>query len=82
MNDLEQRFAGLSPEKRALLQQTAARGRSARARIGRTPRPERIPLTAERLLVGRIPFDEEKHGNVLGIAKEHARCKRRVAIPS
>ena len=46
MNDLEQRFAGLSPEKRALLQQTAARGRSARARIGREPRPERIPLTA------------------------------------
>jgi amino acid adenylation domain-containing protein len=46
MNDLEQRFAGLSPEKRALLQQTAARGRSARARIGRESRPERIPLTA------------------------------------
>jgi len=35
---------------------------------------QRIPLVGDRLLVGRIPFDEEKHGNVLGIAKEQARC--------
>ena len=46
MNDLEQRFAGLSPEKRSLLQQAAARGRTSRSRIGREPRPERIPLSA------------------------------------
>ncbi len=46
MNDLEQRFAGLSPEKRALLEQAAARGRTARSRIRREPRPERIPLSA------------------------------------
>ncbi|MBL8261086.1 MAG: amino acid adenylation domain-containing protein [Xanthomonadaceae bacterium] len=46
MNDLEQRFAGLSPEKRALLQQAAARGRTTRSRIGRESRPERIPLSA------------------------------------
>lgn len=46
MNDLQQRFAGLSPEKRALLEQSAARGRTARSRIRREPRPERIPLSA------------------------------------
>lgn len=39
------------------------------------PKGQRIPLVANRLLVGRIPFDEEKHGNVLGIAKEQARCE-------
>ena len=36
---------------------------------------QRIPLVGDRLLVGRIPFDEEKHRNVLGISNEHARCE-------
>jgi anti-anti-sigma regulatory factor len=39
------------------------------------PKFQRIPLVADRLLIGRIPFDEEKHRNVLGIAKEQARCE-------
>lgn len=39
------------------------------------PKFQRIPLVADRLLVGRIPFDEEKHRNILDITKEHARCE-------
>ena len=39
------------------------------------PKFRRIPLIADRLLVGRIPYDEEKHRNVLAIAKEEARCE-------
>lgn len=39
------------------------------------PHGRRIPLVASRLLVGRIPFDEENHGNVLGITKQQARCE-------
>ena len=39
------------------------------------PKIQRIPLVADRLLIGRIPFEEEKHRNILGIAKEQARCE-------
>jgi amino acid adenylation domain-containing protein len=45
MNDLEQRLAHLSPERRELLRRAAQQERSARGRIRPQPRPERIPLT-------------------------------------
>ena len=45
MNDIEQRLAHLSPERRELLRRTARQERSARGRIRPQPRPERIPLT-------------------------------------
>jgi amino acid adenylation domain-containing protein len=44
LNNLEQRIAELSPAKRELLREAAARKR-ARQRIEPRPRPERIPLT-------------------------------------
>lgn len=45
MNDLEQRFAHLSPERRELLRRAAQQERAARGRIRPQVRPERIPLT-------------------------------------
>lgn len=45
MNDIEQRLAHLSPERRELLRRAAQQERSARGRIRPQPRPERIPLT-------------------------------------
>ncbi|RDZ26746.1 non-ribosomal peptide synthetase [Lysobacter silvisoli] len=47
MAELNERLAGLSPEKRALLLQQLARKTPAapRAEIGRRPRPARIPLS-------------------------------------
>ncbi|HEV8695740.1 MAG TPA: amino acid adenylation domain-containing protein [Lysobacter sp.] len=45
MNDFEQRIADLSPAKRELLRQIAARQRAGQNRIQPRPRPERIPLT-------------------------------------
>lgn len=46
------------------------------------PKFQRIPLVADRLFVGRIPLDEEKHGNVLDISKEQARCEgERLYLP-
>lgn len=45
MNDLEQRLAHLSPERRELLRRTAQQERSARGRIRPQLRPEYIPLT-------------------------------------
>ncbi|NOT89262.1 MAG: amino acid adenylation domain-containing protein [Lysobacter sp.] len=45
MNDLEQRLAHLSPERRELLRRAARQDRAARGRIRPQPRPERIPLT-------------------------------------
>lgn len=50
MNPLDQRLAGLSPEKRALLMQQLARRAAAtapvKADIGRRARPERLPLSS------------------------------------
>ncbi len=46
MNELEQRLAHLSPERRELLRKAAQNERSARGRIRPQPRPERIPLTS------------------------------------
>ena len=47
MSDLNQRLAGLSPEKRALLMQQLSRqaALAARKEITRQPRPERIPVS-------------------------------------
>ncbi|WP_190285818.1 non-ribosomal peptide synthetase [Montanilutibacter psychrotolerans] len=45
MSDFEQRIADLSPAKRELLRQIAARQRAGQNRIQPRPRPERIPLT-------------------------------------
>ncbi len=45
MNDLEQRLAHLSPERRELLRRAAQQERSARGRIRPQLRPEHIPLT-------------------------------------
>ena len=45
MSDIDQRVAELSPAKRELLRQLAARQRSGQNRIQARPRPERIPLT-------------------------------------
>lgn len=45
MPDFEQRIADLSPAKRELLRQIAARQRAGQNRIQPRPRPERIPLT-------------------------------------
>ena len=45
MNDIEQRLAHLSPERRELLRRAAQQERAARGRIRPQPRPERIPLT-------------------------------------
>ena len=50
MSELDQRLAGLSPEKRALLMQQLARRAAAtapvKADIGRRVRPERLPLSS------------------------------------
>ena len=50
MSELDQRLAGLSPEKRALLMQQLARRAAAtapvKADIGRRARPERLPLSS------------------------------------
>lgn len=45
MNDLEQRLAHLSPERRELLRRAAQQERTSRGRIRPQARPERIPLT-------------------------------------
>ncbi|ROU09307.1 amino acid adenylation domain-containing protein [Lysobacter enzymogenes] len=45
MSEIDHRIAGLSPAKRELLRQIAARQRAAQNRIQARPRPERIPLT-------------------------------------
>ncbi|KRA75175.1 hypothetical protein ASD78_09210 [Lysobacter sp. Root667] len=45
MSDIDQRMAELSPAKRELLRQLAARQRGGQNRIQARPRPERIPLT-------------------------------------
>jgi amino acid adenylation domain-containing protein len=45
VNDIKQRVADLSPSKRELLRQIAARQRAGQNRIQPRPRPERIPLT-------------------------------------
>jgi hypothetical protein len=39
------------------------------------PNGRRIPLIDDRVLVGRIPYDEEKHRNLLGITNDEARCE-------
>lgn len=48
MSELDQRLAGLSPEKRALLMQQLARKVAATPQneIGRRPRPQRLPLSS------------------------------------
>ena len=46
MNDLEQRLAHLSPERRELLRRAAQQERAVRGRIRPQPRPDRIPLTS------------------------------------
>ncbi len=48
MSELDQRLAGLSPEKRALLMQQLARkvAVAPQNEIGRRPRPERLPLSS------------------------------------
>jgi len=47
MSHLNERLAGLSPEKRALLmQQLAKQGGAARSAIARRARPERVPLSS------------------------------------
>jgi amino acid adenylation domain-containing protein len=45
MNEVERRLAGLSPAKRELLRQAAARQRAEQQRIKPRPRPPRVPLT-------------------------------------
>lgn len=45
MNEIQQRVADLSPAKRELLRQIAARQRSGQNRIQARPRPQHIPLT-------------------------------------
>ncbi|RDZ26745.1 non-ribosomal peptide synthetase [Lysobacter silvisoli] len=45
MSDIDQRVAELSPAKRELLRQLAARQRGGAQRIQPRPRPERVPLT-------------------------------------
>ncbi|GAB3390079.1 non-ribosomal peptide synthetase [Lysobacter fragariae] len=45
MSDIDQRIAVLSPAKRELLRQIAARQRSGQNRIQPRPRPDRIPVT-------------------------------------
>ncbi|HEV8695208.1 MAG TPA: condensation domain-containing protein, partial [Lysobacter sp.] len=47
MSELNERLAGLSPEKRALLmQQLSRQGTAMKTTIGRRPRPERIALSS------------------------------------
>lgn len=45
MSEIDHRIAGLSPAKRELLRQIAARQRAGQNQIQARPRPERIPLT-------------------------------------
>ncbi|MFZ2753135.1 MAG: amino acid adenylation domain-containing protein [Lysobacteraceae bacterium] len=76
MNDLEQRLAHLSPERRELLRRAARQDRATRGRIRPQPRPERIPLTfgqrrlwlldqfAPGLVAYNSPFGKWLHGEL------------------